>query len=351
MKNFKQPDNDISADYFSEYQMNEPVVYDRVDTLDISKMEFSKDSSIISALCYGQRSDYECEEIVSNPDYNGFYTYREHPRGVDYTDTTKFGNGNKVRYCRYMSEDSGYVAKGLKTNREQINLSNFPGKGDNQSLWYLKPRVRIDSSFAYNNPLENVFRLEIYDYYGKLIRSVDIKVMDFLKEPESYYGQYTEEYRTSITDSLIIPSSKLLNPDSLSWKNENCKVDYRIFWYGKCDVWFDYIRLEDDVANNLFNYDINYHGRILSEISNAKNNKKLYLYNLDKIEFNNIPCIKEVFKIISEKSESRFLMTYTVASDFFYWSHVTSDEKPDFDKRKEHYNKYFCDSLKFKYKS
>ncbi|MBM4159149.1 MAG: hypothetical protein FJ216_10295, partial [Ignavibacteria bacterium] len=317
-------------------------------------------------LFYAQRSDYQCEETVENPEYNWFYTYKSHPRGIDYTDTSRYGNGIKVRYCRSGEEDSGYVVMNLRCNREQINTGNpghgypYPGFGDKQFSWYIKPRIRIDSVFANDtsNFLKKVIRIEVINYEDSVIKIQDVKVINFkegLLLP--YSGKYIEEFYTILNDtvSLTIPEGKYFNPNNRDWtdRNSNCGVDFRVFWYGNCDMWIDYVRLDDKRANDLFGdtisnfYSQTYHNMIQMEVRHSKLNSSPVMFFIDEFEYNHIPAITYVMKKLrqySGGSDERFTLATSSTYQYWYQLHLPADTSLDI----EHFSKYCIDSIKLR---
>lgn len=74
----------------------------------------------IEWLCYGQRSDYQCEEIPDS-DRHWFYSFQSpNHTGSDVTDGT-YGGGASVRYCEEGTDSPGLVVNKLKANNEQAH--------------------------------------------------------------------------------------------------------------------------------------------------------------------------------------------------------------------------------------
>ena len=111
----------------------------------------------IDWLCYGQSSSYQCEEIGSSDD-EWFYAFNEHNAGSNYQDITQYGSNQWVRHCEVNQNQTdggaGWVVKRLRANTEQSNNSNH-WSADGRCDWYIKPRIRIDSTVAHSiqNPL------------------------------------------------------------------------------------------------------------------------------------------------------------------------------------------------------
>lgn len=318
----------------------------------------------IEWLFFAQRSDYQCEplESLENSNYNWFYTYKEHPKGTPIVDNSVYGNGASVMLCsKTVTSDSGYVVKGLRTNREQVNTGNpghgnpYPGFGDGQFSWYVKPRIRIDASFAANpaNDEKVVCRIEVYDYEGNPIKMQDIKVINFKESTNAiYHGNYLETFypNPNAPIDLTIPGGWSFNPNNKEWvryTKDNCKVDFRVFWYGKCDMWIDYVRVDDDRANRLFKDggDVEYEAMIQQEVRNAQYNNSPLLFYVDEFVFNHIPAISYVMKKIQNYAGSQnppFGLATNIPREF-YNNHLDSGWlMPD------HLERYMLDSCKVK---
>ncbi|MBK8552661.1 MAG: hypothetical protein IPL53_16955, partial [Ignavibacteria bacterium] len=91
----------------AEYEDYHDGVEDIIGTNRDSGMYTLMNRGKILRLCFGQRSDYQCEEVgMVNPDY-WFYTYKNRDNssldsnktGADIVDNSVFGNGIKVVRC------------------------------------------------------------------------------------------------------------------------------------------------------------------------------------------------------------------------------------------------------------
>ncbi|MBK8553112.1 MAG: hypothetical protein IPL53_19455 [Ignavibacteria bacterium] len=61
--------------------------------------------------------------------------------GTDIVDNSVFGNEIKVVRCSTLVDQPGYVVKGLKANREQINcISSWGGKAVDENYLHIKPK-------------------------------------------------------------------------------------------------------------------------------------------------------------------------------------------------------------------
>ncbi len=287
----------------------------------------------IDYLAMGQRSDYQCEteDFIQDHDY-WFYTYHNVPDSVsrNYIDDSRYGNNAKVRYCRTPSSSNpgnwenraGYVVSNLKANREQINYFAFSSAFMSDQLfpWYIKPRIRIDSIEAANNPEKLVCRIDVYNFNGFVegypdsnrIKTVDIKTKDFKDSlTNNYDGKYREQFKKDLIVRPIPVDTNILarninpfNPDKKDVLDESCKVDFRVYWYGQCDMWIDYVRVDNKLANDLFNGSRDEWFQWEVDLANY-NNSPLKFY-VEEFEFNNIPCMKYVAKKLREISGGKF---------------------------------------------
>jgi len=283
----------------SSYSLYGQNVKNRIDSnYQYGNAKTVMDRPKINYLCWGKRSDYECEEDYINSNY-WFYAYREHDDDVsiDALDNSQYGSNNT--YVRYSGVNyghtPGYVVKGLKSNREQLNL--LLGE---KVKWYIMPRIRINVSDAYSN--KYVCRIEILRYDSALIKSVDIYGADFIYN-ENYSGQYIDTLKSNL---LTIDSTEAFNPGHVSHGDTACKVDFRVWWYGECDMWIDRIRVENEIAHRLLSYppDQQFEEWLVWEaqdIAGAKVGKAHY-FLYDEPEFSTLPCLAYINKKIIQLS-------------------------------------------------
>ncbi len=268
-------------------------------------------------LCFGQRSDYQCEKGNLNADVAS-YSYSAHDSSVssDYLDNTVFGsNKTWVRYSSVQYNDTGYVCKGLRSNREQINKHSNWGAYAVDSLykWYVRPRIRIDSAFASNpiNQEKNVCRIEVLNFKGDTILCTNIKVRHFNDGNNIiYHGNYLDTFFFTDTEpNLIIDTNKKFNPDQVKLWEDGCNVDFRVFWYKECDMWIDYVRVENQTAKDLYNhaYDDSWLDWEVNQIA-VPNSNNLDRFYIEEFEFNQIPCMKYVSDFIKSKNSNFSLM-------------------------------------------
>ncbi len=303
----------------AEYEDYHEGVEDIIGTNRDSGMYTLMNRGKILRLCFGQRSDYQCEEVsMVNPDY-WFYTYknRDNPSsdsnktGRDTVDNSIFGNGVKVVRCSTSVDQPGYVVKGLKANREQINcISSWGSKAvDNSYIWYVKPRIRLDSIQVSNlNEELPVCKVIITNFQGDTIKAPVLRIRHF-KFQNSYNGKYVEEYNYGINDTQLVLNplnDELFNPNCENLWNEDCKVDFRVYWYGLCDMWIDYVRVDNEIAHDLFNKDTSntnykrYQNWLKWEAHDIATlfPNAAYRFYIEEFEFNQIPCMEYVSRKI-----------------------------------------------------
>ncbi len=278
-------------------------------------------------LAFGQRSDYQCEkEDKVDPDY-WFYSYYnsvDNDSSInDIQDFTK-GSGEYVKQCLYNHSTPGANAQmlfySLKGNLEQVN--NFwqaPWVGDGKYEWYIMPRIRIDTAFA-NNPLNQeieVCKIITTNRVGDSLMQV-IKVKNFKASDDSIYnGKYLENFYSRLGASITnlqVPVSNWFNDSAKFGINDtHSKVDFKVFWYDKCDMWIDRIRVENQPAHRM----ITLHDSIVEEWIRAEvediamaevnaGNSSPFKFYIEEFEMNHLPCIGYLNKKIIDYSRGRF---------------------------------------------
>jgi len=265
------------------------------------------DRSKIQYLCFGQRSDYQCEKTGTGEDY-WFYAYNNSVTDgtsiSDITDNTAQGNGAKVKQCLQSGSGTkaGYIVSGLRASREQTNnFWYYPYIGDQLYDWYIMPKIKINPDFANNaaNYETPVCRIEIINMQGTdTIRQI-LKVKNFIDSTGRYSGKYVEQYSGDVSNLVISRSARpnWFNNDA-DYKGDS-HVDFKVYWYDNCDMWIDYIRVENLPAHQLLTlHDKFWISQLDSEISIAanaiENNLKTGNFYIEEFFFNNMPSMKFV---------------------------------------------------------
>jgi tetratricopeptide (TPR) repeat protein len=266
----------------------------------------------IEWLRFGQRSDYQCEDtIYVNPDL-WFYAFNDH------IGHTVFDNGDTVQFCTpgnttnsgSWADNPGFVVKRLKANGEQgLPYGDAAPFGDNECKWFIKPRIRIDSTVAHNSGNTNVCKIIVLNNDGDTIKNLIIKAVNFINPQNGQYnGQYLEEFFFGQNDSVLAIQGKW-GTGYLFESRGTCtsdpgnllnKADIQVYWYGNCDMWIDYVRVDNDIADELLNPNNPNHERdslwLEWEGDIASGSNKAFRYYIELFEFNNIPCMEYIFR-------------------------------------------------------
>ncbi len=263
----------------------------------------------IAMLCYGQRSDYQCESVALNDDL-WFYSFQSPGHvGIDTNDTWQ-GETQRVRYCRpnqTTDGGAGWVVSRLKANTEQVlSFADASGiKDPSIKNWIVKPRIRIDSIVA-DNPAnwdKEVCKIKVKGQDGDtILKDVVITVRNFLDANFNYNGRYLEEYNFSGDTDLEIDSlwgnwggNGARGNDSID--TDNSRTDIQVYWYGNCDMWIDYVRVDNMVAHRLlsgsdpeFNNWLHWEAEDIACYSQSSAIK----FYMELFAFGNIPCMAYV---------------------------------------------------------
>jgi len=299
-------------------------------------------------LGYSQRSDYQCETLAVGDDY-WFYAYNTHQAGNDINDFDFNGNGARVRYCQTnpsnIGNNSGYVVKGLRANREQSNKLWTPMHNDDTYDWFVMPRIRIDTSVLNINLDTKVCAVVMLDWNGNTIDSVDILAKNFRDPSLHYNGDYIEEYNFSPFSNKLQINPGVICPGPAKqfwdWDNVSIKTDYRVYWYGLCDMWIDYVRVENLPAHEFFNASLhNWDSEVRAEALFAKsgydaNHPVPNNFYLEEFEFNMVPSIKHFNELVMDETQNEISLMPNLNYSLFKvhipnaWSHELSPEQLD----------------------
>lgn len=270
--------------------------------------------SKIEKLCYGQRLEYEAEG-----GNNGFSYQR---RSANVTSDS----GKSVVHaclpdqtnCPETDATPRYLCDSIYENLQHGDLIDFTQL--DTGTWFIKPMMRIDSSIVDLNPEDSIVRIDVINYRGALIKSVKIKARNFGKfdaQSQSYFysGNYKNIYDFSLESGNINLeiTGESYSPSGLNygmryntwpeWK-DSCKVDFKIWWYGKVEVWFDKMTVDDEVGNRLFNADSSIRNpmkrKIVEEVSEFSDNIGNGYFYIDELAHSNIPSVKRVLEIIKQ---------------------------------------------------
>jgi len=259
----------------------------------------------IEYACYGQRSDYQCESIPrpSNPENDitdWFYSYDSNKTGSNIDD----GQQTLVRFCEMNDSKSsaGYVVKNLRTNREQCNTFVTNMTQDAIFDWYIMPKIRIPQGISNNT---RVCRIDIIGWENNPVISFELTGFSFQDSNYQYNGEYIDKFKQTPDgnrEPLIIPVGETIhfNPLNKNWTatgNDDCHFDIRVYWYKECNMWIDYVRVENDIAYNLFNGNLDpWITQETRAICGAAGNP--YKFYIEEVEYNTLSCIRYVNELI-----------------------------------------------------
>ena len=264
----------------------------------------------IEWLAFGQSSIYQAEKKLPGTDPYWFYTFNNFTGEVK--PDIQFNEGRDALYVSELVSGPGtkIVLERLMANSEQCRKMTSGGNewcGDSECDWYVKPRIRIPQSFVipanYETP---VCRILVYEQDGFTIKKqTTIKAKYFLDQNGSYNGHYIEEYNffgeTDLKFHGDLGDSWIYNARGVSDSDHPLAThaDFKIEWSGNCEMWIDYIKVENDVADRLLKGNDQEFERWITEEANAVNVPP-YVFNFytELFEFNNIPCMAYVNKKI-----------------------------------------------------
>ena len=163
---------------------------------------------------------------------------------------------SQVMFCNVNNPDhpAGYVVKDLKPNEGLFNKIITDLKMGLGYNWYILPKIKIPKDIDYNT---NVCRIEIVNQRNEIIKTFELKAMNFRDAGCTYSGDYINEYNINSNGyqplMINMEMSKQINPEYNKKTNEKskCNFDIRIYWYKECTMWIDYVKVENDIAYNL----------------------------------------------------------------------------------------------------
>lgn len=296
--------------------------------------------------CFGQSSEYQCERVDRN-EYYWFYSYvfsRIRTDGYidDIIDNSSWGAGVKVKKCSPIpslnSNSEILIDSGLKANMEQVNTFwDPPYIGDQECIWHIMPRIRIDTAFANNNNNwnTNVCKIVIKNWKGEKREQI-LKVGNFINpDSNNYKGDYLTKYfnilGNNITNFLITDPTWFKDSSHYVYPN---LTDFQVYWYNNCNMWIDYIKVEDDYAHKLLTLkDSVIIDRIVKELRLAASLYPKAMPYIEEFEFNHIPCIAAVNKLLKDSANAdmtlRVCFNYTGLTVMlpYWWENYFSPEE------------------------
>jgi len=259
----------------------------------------------IEWLCYGQSSIYKAYQ--DNPDL-WFYAFNTTDGDIQIDSLA--GNNEHVLHCGIPTQQPGTLALArLKANTEECRRATDGGnewEGDSECDWFVKPRIRIPLNVPDQTDICRIHVIQ--DNLTDKIPPVTIKAINFKNNQGQYDGGYMEEF---YLDPPGYPARGVKFPGDLgsSWcfsargtctsDPQGCNhSDIQVEWLGNCDMWIDYVKVENDVADGLMNPNSSNYTRYNQWISDEVTAVNLppYVYNfyIELFEFNEIPCMAYV---------------------------------------------------------
>jgi hypothetical protein len=252
----------------------------------------------IERLCYGQRLVYEAEGGNSGFSYTNNSGYVTTDSGRQVVKACL-----NTAQCPETDATPRYLCQNIYENLQHGDLIDFTQL--DTAEWFIKPVMRIDSNIAHNNFNDSVVRIDVINYSGKLINSFVIKAGDFLNNG-NYSGKYISKYQFPLTVTGECYDTTGLNYGmrndtgfgGVEWRKwkDSCKVDFKVWWYGKVEVWFDKMIVDDYWGNELFSGIDDY--KIVEEVSAFTTPMGKGSFFIDELTHSNIPCVQRVDSIM-----------------------------------------------------
>jgi hypothetical protein len=266
-----------------------------------SGMDFLWERVKISRLCYGQRLEYEVPSDGTTQTNYGF-CYQNYS-GELTTDSGRTVVHACPSNCASSDATPRYILNNIYENLQHTDLGyEFDLQSHDTGVWYMKPMMRIDSAIVDNNPTTPVVRIVAVNFNGDTIKSTTILAGNF-GNSGNYAGQYIDHFFNLASSALEVQGTKndpsgLAYGRSTNWTewDENCAVDFKVYWFGQVEVWFDKMTVDDETANQMFDPNplVNHDSKIEEELDNWDNENWNFTYFADELVHSNIPCVKYV---------------------------------------------------------
>jgi len=262
--------------------------------------------SFLSKYCYGQRLIYEMPSQYGDITTNYGFVYSKTNKGTITTD----GNRTVIHAVPSTSGTAGYLCYNIYENIQHSDLFNF--RQNDKGTWYIKPVMKIPENTP---PLTQVVRIEVIAFNGQSVREIDIKAENFTQTGynEKYIGLNPDLTISGKDEPGALNYGRGSDENWTQW-DANCKVDFRVWWYGTCEVWFDRMIVDDGTANDLFNPDKvqEIDDRINQEVTNFANHGSLVTFFTDEVCISQYPCIKYVVEKMRENpNKPKFSLAVT----------------------------------------
>ncbi|MBK8981334.1 MAG: hypothetical protein IPM38_03180 [Ignavibacteria bacterium] len=246
----------------------------------------------IEKMCYGQRLEYEISSAGSTTINDGFCY-----QNVMSNSYTTDGNRTVLRPVPG-THSAGMLCENIYENFQHTDLYDFVQ--NDTGTWFVKPVMKIDSSLVDTDPFKEIVKIIITNYLGDTISTPIIRARNFRDANNNYNGSYIDKYKFDLdVDSLQILGRNDI-PEGLGygispfyWEWEaNSKIDFKVEWFGQAEVWFDKMRVDDEIANQLFKGEFD--PFIDEEVNYFTSHSSNYAFFTDELVYSNIPCVKYV---------------------------------------------------------
>lgn len=235
-------------------------------------------------------------------------------------------------------DGADWVVHGLKSNREQSNKNWWYEMNDDWCNWYIMPKIRANKDYVNNNANWNkeICRIDILDWNGNPVADFPNGIILYSKNfrkntTTNYDGNYLEKfyfiedrdpYAIKITEGQVCPGDA---KNFWDWWNVNIAADYKVFWYGNCDMWIDYVKVENEAAYQLFDdpvESVKWTNWMEQETDIAltgydPGNPRPNLFYHEEFEFNMVPCSRKLNEIITNRSLGKISLSVNLNYEMF----------------------------------
>lgn len=256
----------------------------------------------IEKMCYGQRLEYEVSNIGSTTLNDGF-CYQTIMSNTHTTDGSR-----TVLKPVPGTHTAGILCQNIFENFQHTDLYDFVQ--NDAGTWFVKPVMKIDSSIVDTDPQKQIVKILITNYQGDTVNTIILRARNFRDANGNYNGNYIDKYRFDLNvDSLQVSGKRDdtlglgygISPNYWEWE-ANSKIDFKVEWLGQAEVWFDKMRVDDELANQVLNGDFN--DRIDEEVNYFTGHFSNYAFFTDELVYSNIPCVKYVKDRMNSGSET-----------------------------------------------
>jgi hypothetical protein len=271
-----------------------------IDTANASGLATVFERRNIAMPCYGQRLVYEVPLYSGDSLTNFGFCYRHTDANVA---SLKTDSGRTVLHASLdvtaehpVPNEPGWLCRDIYENLQHTDLYYFIQSADT-GYWYFKPEIRINKSDYDDSSKQDypVVKIIAYDFDGAGIDTNIIRVYNFSQGgiTGNYEGQYINSFSflsKALSVNGTLDSGLNHGRPPAGDPVDGCKVDFKIYWYGLVDVWFDKLTVDDWIANDLFN-GVN-DDFIKTEVEEFGNSIDVFF--VDELVYSQYPCYRYV---------------------------------------------------------